>query len=227
MSIYLSSDTQWPILQSKREQKFKNGLMAVSAEFISPKNQSFNLTEIESSEGSCDIYPLPSISFDTSPFQTISATGYKLWESRSDENIFQQPVDLIFEVAFLDFEREEGSTRKLFPLRQSYRYASKKIQIIAESGTVSKTFDGQATIPTLSRPLTITQTKNQWAANEIFNFGYQYEQIPTELKSPTATEFLSSVSSQSFTPTISIYSATYSVTYNLYFGLFVESTPTT
>jgi hypothetical protein len=226
MSIYLSSDTQGPILQSKREQKFNNGLMAVSAEFIAPKNESFNLTEIESSEGSCDIYPLPSISFDTSPFQTISATGYKLWESRSDENIFQQPVDLIFEVAFSEWARDENG-QKLFPLREAYRFASKKIQIIAESGTVSQTFDGQATIPTLSRPLTITQTKNQWAANEIFNFGRQYEQIPTELKSPTATEFLSSLSSQSFTPTISTYSATYSVTYSLHFGLFVEPPPTT
>jgi hypothetical protein len=226
MSIYLSSDTQWPILQSKREQKFNNGLMAVSAEFISPKNQSFNLTEIESSEGSCDIYPSPSISFDTSPFQTISATGYKLLDSQQDENIFQQPVDLIFEVSFLEWARDENG-QKLFPLRQSYRFASKKIQIIAESGTVNKAFDGQVTIPTLSRPLTITQTKNQWAANEIFNFGRQYEQIPTELKSPTATEFLSSLSSQSFTPTISTYSATYSVTYSLFFGLFVESPPTT
>ena len=74
---------------------------------------------------------------------------------------------------------------------------------------------------------TIKQTKNQWAANEIFNLGRQYEQDTTELKSPLATQFLSSLSSQSFTPTISIYSATYSVTYNLYFGLFVELPPTT
>lgn len=201
--------------------------MAVSAEFIAPKNESFDLTTIESSEGSCDIYPSPSISFDTSPFQTISATGYKLFDSQQDENIFQQPVDLIFEVAFLEYAREEGSTRKLFPLRHEYRSAFKKIQIIAESGTVSKTFDGQVTIPTLSRPLAITQNKKEWSASEIFNFGYQYEQTTTELKSPTATEFLSSLSLQSFTPTISTYSATYSVTYNLYFGLFVELPPTT
>jgi hypothetical protein len=226
MSIYLSSNTQWPILQSKREQKFKNGLMAVSAEFIAPKNGSFALNVIESSEGSCDIYPSPSISFDTSPFQTISATGYKLFASQQDENIFQQPVDLIFEVSFLEWARDENG-QKLFPLREAYRFASKKIQIIAESGTVNKAFDGEVTIPTLSRPLTIKQTKKQWAANEIFNFGYQYAQSTTELKSPTATEFLSSLSSQIFTPTISIYSATYSVTYNLYFGLFVELPPTT
>jgi hypothetical protein len=226
MSIYLSNATQWPILQSKREQKFKNGLMAVSAEFIAPKDMPIDVAVIESSEGSCDVYPNPIISFDTSPFQKISATGYKIFDPQQDESIFQQSVDLIFEVSFLEWARDENG-RKLFPLREEYRFASKKIQIIAESGTVSETFDGQVTIPILSRPLTIKQTKNQWAANEIFNLGRQYEQDTTELKSPLATQFLSSLSSQSFTPTISIYSATYSVTYNLYFGLFVELPPTT
>jgi hypothetical protein len=226
MSIYLSNETSWPILQSKREQKFNNGLMAVSAEFIAPKDMQIEVAVIESSEGDCDVYPRPIISFDTSPFQKISATGYKIFNPQHDESIFQQPVDLIFEVDFLEWARDENG-RKLFPLREAYRFASKKIQIIAESGTVSEAFDGQATIPTLSRPLTITQTKNQWAANEIFNFGRQYEQITTELKSPFATQFLSSLSEQKFTPTISTYSATYSVTYSLYFGMFVERPPTT
>ncbi len=198
--------------------------MSVAAEFIAPKDTLISLTEIESSEGPCEIYPLPSINFDTSPFKTISATGYKVWNSPGDENIFQQPADLIFEVAFLDWARDD-TNGLLFPLREAYRYESKKIQIIAESGTVSKIFDDDATIPTLSRQLTITQAKETWAASEIFNFGRQYKEPTTDMKYPTATEILSSLSSQRFTPSIIEYSATYSVTYRIYFGLFTEKAP--
>lgn len=227
--LYSASSTQWPLLQSKTEQKFKSGLLAVSAEFIAPVDATVSLTTLDSSEGACDIYPEPSVNYDTTPFKKISATGYKLWATTSDdESIFATLADLTFHIYFLDFARNESGQR-VFPLREAeVRYATKRIQILAETGVVKQAVEGGGMtgapnhIPSLSRLLDILQVKKTWAPSEIFNFGRIYNEPLDVQHSPTATEFLSSLSSQRFTPEILEYSATYSVFYEINFGLFTE-----
>lgn len=232
MPTYSSTGTQWPILQSQREQKFKSGLLAVSAEFIAPVTEIISLSTLDSSEGACDVYPPPSENYDTSPFKKISATAYKVWSTvEKDENVFGALAELTFHVYFMDFARDENGTR-VFPLRQAdIRYESKRIQILAETGVVKQAVDegGVTTgspdqaIPSLSRALDILQLKKTWAANEIFNFGRTYAEQPNVELSPDATQFLSSLSSQRFTPNIIEYSATYSVFYEINFGVFFET----
>lgn len=80
MSVYSRPDTQWPILQSKTEQKFKSGLFNVSAEFIRPVGNTALPTKIETSIGDVDVWPEPTVSVGTDGFERISATGYGLWD---------------------------------------------------------------------------------------------------------------------------------------------------
>jgi hypothetical protein len=227
-TVYSSTNAQWPLLQSKREQKFKNGLLAVSAEFIAPADTPISLEILESSEGDCTVYPSPVESYDNSPFKKISATAYKIFSVTTDENISQTFADITFSVDFAEWARDERG-RKLFPLSRSFRSASKKIKILSEIGTVKNLTDETTPenerVPFLSRQLEIIQNKKSWMASEIFNFIRPYNQSPDTLKSPVATEFISSLSSQMYTPNIIEYSATYSVEYTLNFGEFVEPEP--
>jgi hypothetical protein len=230
-TVHSSTGTQWPLLQSKTEKKFQSGLLAVSAEFIAPVAEIISLSTLDSSEGPCDVYPLPSENYDTSPFKKISATAYKLWSVQKDENIMGSLAELTFHVYFMDFERDENGTR-VFPLRQAdIRYESKRIQILAETGVVKQAVEegGVTTgspdqaIPSLSRALGILQQKNTWTAAEIFNFGRTYDEPSDGQLYPDATQFLSSLSSQRFTPNIIEYSATYSVFFEINFGVFFET----
>jgi hypothetical protein len=84
-TVYSSSGTQWPILQSKTEQKFKSGLFNVSAEFIRPSGNISLPEKIETSIGEVDVWPEPTVSVGTDGFERISATGYGLW----DETIYE------------------------------------------------------------------------------------------------------------------------------------------
>ena len=75
------SSAQWPLLQSKTENKFKSGLFNVSAEFIRPVGNTDLPTQIETSIGPVDVWPEPTVSSGTDGFERINATGYGVWDA--------------------------------------------------------------------------------------------------------------------------------------------------
>ena len=85
MSTVYSTGTQWPLLQSKTEQKFKSGLFNVSAEFIRPVGDTELPTVIETSIGTVDVWPEPTVSSGTDGFERINATGYGVWNANISE----------------------------------------------------------------------------------------------------------------------------------------------
>lgn len=87
-TVYSSPEAQWPLLQSKTEQKFKSGLFNVSAEFIRPVGNTSLPEEIETSIGQVDVWPEPTVSVGTDGFERINATGYGVWNSSLSEATF-------------------------------------------------------------------------------------------------------------------------------------------
>jgi hypothetical protein len=79
----LYSSAGWPLLLSKTEQKQKSGILAVSAEFICPADQISVPTDIDTSYGSVEVWPEPSVTTGTDGFARINATGYGQWSSGS------------------------------------------------------------------------------------------------------------------------------------------------
>lgn len=225
MPVHSASSTQWPLLQSKKEQKFKSGLFAVAADFLAPVDNTSVVDKIESSLGGIDVYPPAVENYDGGPFKKISATGYDVWDATvSDEVIFQENVELVAGIYFLEFLRDENGV-KVFPRRSGLRYEEKKINVIAETGVVKKITTAQThpeqKVPLLSRELEIAQEKKEWETSELFNLGRNYD-LASFSATPTKTQILSSLSSQVFTPEIVEYSATYSLRLELYFGIFTE-----
>ena len=98
-TVYSSTGTQWPLLQSKTEQKFKSGLFNVSAEFIRPVGNTDLPTEIETSIGPVDVWPQPTVSSGTDGFQRINATGYGVWDSGIQEVITSLSKDFVYATA--------------------------------------------------------------------------------------------------------------------------------
>lgn len=74
------SAAQWPLQQSLNEVKHKSGLFTCTATFISPVGNSVLPTEIETSIGPVDVWPEPVVATGTDGFQTITATGYGVWD---------------------------------------------------------------------------------------------------------------------------------------------------
>jgi len=143
MKIY--SNANWPVIQSRREQKFRSGLLAASAEFIAPANYSGIPTTILSSIGDLDIYPPPTISTDTSGFKKISATGYGVWNSGISEESININVS-----SFTAFCNVNDGAGNLTP------YSTTK-SVMIESGWSKKI---GSTVPTLSRSLAIINDQN-------------------------------------------------------------------
>lgn len=80
MTIYSSSESQWPLLQSLDEVKHKSGLFTCTATYLRPiKNE--DLPEvIETSIGPVDVWPEPVVATGTDGLQKITATGYGVWD---------------------------------------------------------------------------------------------------------------------------------------------------
>ena len=84
-TAYSGPSSQWPLLQAKTEQKFKSGLFNVSAEFIGPVGNTDLPTVIETSIGTVDVWPEPTVSTGTYGFERINATGYGVWDASASE----------------------------------------------------------------------------------------------------------------------------------------------
>lgn len=89
-TVYSSTGNQWPILQSKTEQKFKSGLLNASAEFIRPVGNTDLPSVIETSIGEVDVWPEPTVSVGTDGFERINATGYGGWDYNLSEATYAQ-----------------------------------------------------------------------------------------------------------------------------------------
>jgi hypothetical protein len=94
-TVYSSTGTQWPLLQSKTEQKFKSGLFTASAEFIRPVGNTDLPDVIETSIGEIEIFPEPTISKDTSGFERINATGYGVWDANAKEVVIGRQLGVV------------------------------------------------------------------------------------------------------------------------------------
>ena len=87
-TVYSASSSQWPLLQSLNEVKHKSGLFTCTATFIRPVGNTALPTVIETSIGVVDVWPEPVVSTGTDAFQTISATGYGVWDASISEATF-------------------------------------------------------------------------------------------------------------------------------------------
>lgn len=92
MLVYTASASQWPLLQSKTEQKFKSGLFNVSAEYIRPVGNSDLPSRIDTSIGDVDVWPAPTVTVGTDGFERIHATGYGVWDHTSKEVVYSYEV---------------------------------------------------------------------------------------------------------------------------------------
>jgi hypothetical protein len=98
-TVYSSTGNQWPLLQSKTEQKFKSGLFNVSAEFIRPVGNTDLPSVIETSIGEVDVWPEPTVSVGTDGFERINATGYGVWDATAEEIVYGYEVASVTGVA--------------------------------------------------------------------------------------------------------------------------------
>jgi len=138
-TIY-KSNTGWPVLQSLTETKHLSGLLSVSAEYIRPVGNQALPTSIQTSAGIATIYPTPTVSKDTSGFEKINATAYRVYDATKSEETFNISLYSMRVGYFLNFS--DGSIESV----------TVPLPVVIESGWVKKMGD---TIPTLSRPLAI------------------------------------------------------------------------
>jgi hypothetical protein len=139
LTIY-KSNTGWPVLQSLTETKHLSGLLSVSAEYIRPVGNGALPTSIETSAGSAAVYPAPTVSKDTSGFEKINATAYRIYDATKSEEVFNISV-YSMRVGYI-LNAPDGTSKSVFV----------SLPVAVESGWVKKMGD---TIPTLSRPLAI------------------------------------------------------------------------
>lgn len=139
------STDQWPLLQSKTEQKFKSGLFNVSAEFIRPVGNTELPTGIETSIGPVNVWPNPTVSSGTDGFERINATGYGVWDAGITEEVFN--FSLYEMPIYYSYQRGPSSQGFLPEARLII------LPVIVESVSVKKT---GPQIPLASRPLQIT-----------------------------------------------------------------------
>lgn len=92
MTLYSSSSPQWPLLQSLSEVKHKSGLFTCTATFIRPVGNTDLPSVIETSIGLVDVWPEPVVSTGTDGFQSISATGYGVWDDTISEATYSYDV---------------------------------------------------------------------------------------------------------------------------------------
>ena len=89
------SSAQWPLLQSLNEVKHKSGLFTCTATFLAPIGNAETPTEIETSIGPVDVWPEPVVATGTDGFQTITATGYGVWDETISEVTYDYSADTL------------------------------------------------------------------------------------------------------------------------------------
>jgi hypothetical protein len=95
-TVFSNPATQWPLLQSITEQKFKSGLFNVSAKFVCPVGIGERPEQIETSIGPVDVWPEPVVSTGNDGLQTITATGYGVWDNQITEVTFGYELSEVY-----------------------------------------------------------------------------------------------------------------------------------
>ena len=189
MDIYIPTpsnllDTLWPVQQSLTEQKQKSGLFTCSAEFIRPVGNTELPTVIQTSIGSVDVWPDPTISIGTDGFEKINATGYGVWDSSLVEEVKSFTpgiIELTAQSKFLKANPENPS----FPVtpyeisgEQTY---TEKINVVYETSFIRKLGDVIPPAPALR----ILDYNTQDITSKIYNiselpsfFTYQFDYSP-------------------------------------------------
>lgn len=96
MDIFKSKKVNWPLQQSATEQKFRNGLFTVSAEFIRPVGEKGLPSEINTSIGNVAVGDIdPTITTGTNGLEKIQVIGYSIWNNQAlEERISLVPMNL-------------------------------------------------------------------------------------------------------------------------------------
>lgn len=96
MTIYKKTGSEWPVQQSVTEQKFKNGLFTVSAEFIRPAGEVELPTIIETSIGAVGVGGIdPTITKGTDGMERIQVVAYDIWNASAiEERISLTPMTI-------------------------------------------------------------------------------------------------------------------------------------
>lgn len=150
------SSAQWPLLQSLNEVKHKSGLFTCTATFLRPVGNEDLPTEIETSIGPVDVWPEPVVATGTDGFQTITATGYGVWDATISEVTYDYSADTL-PVYWL---QEMGNDEPIYSVQRF-------LPVIFESVHIRKIGDAIPPIPTPAiRILSVTGSD---ITNQTFN----------------------------------------------------------
>ena len=99
MPTIYSANSAWPVQQSLNEVKHKSGLFTCTATFLRPVGNEDLPTQIETSIGPVDVWPEPVVATGTDGFQTITATGYGVWDETISEVTYSYDIGVIWAYA--------------------------------------------------------------------------------------------------------------------------------
>lgn len=152
MPTIYAAQNNWPVQQSLNEVKHKSGLFAATATFIRPVGNAEIPETIETSIGNVNVWPDPVVSTGTDGFQTITATGYGVWDETlvdSSKNYTPGFIELTAE-SFVLKEDPNSPGVPASPLVESNRVSYyKKINVIFETGFIKKIGDQIPAAPSL------------------------------------------------------------------------------
>jgi hypothetical protein len=155
-------------MQSLTEQKQKSGLFTCSAEFIRPVGNTDLPAVIETSIGTVDVWPEPTISIGTDGFEKINATGYGVWDESLVEEVKSFTPGIIQLTAESYYLRasEDDPTAPASPLQKSDEKTwTAKIDVVFETSFIRKLGDVIPAAPTLR----ILDYNNTDITNKIYN----------------------------------------------------------
>jgi hypothetical protein len=154
MTFY--SSAKWPVLQSLDEMKHKSGLLTCTGTYVRPVSSSYLPLQIETSIGPVDVWPEPVVSTGNDGLQTITATGYGVWDNQITEATFGYELSEVYIVYTI---REycyspsgcqgNGSSYDCGQLMDEWTI-EKKLDVILETAHVRKIGTAMPQIP--SRP---------------------------------------------------------------------------
>jgi hypothetical protein len=186
-TVYSAPSSKWPLLQSKTEQKFKSGLLNVSAEFIRPVGNTTLPSVIETSIGAVDVWPEPTVSVGTDGFERINATGYGVWAAAPSISfgIINSHLNFFANITTSRFYDDPSACSRSYSLKQYQLPAS------AEYCVITYVSDLDAPIPftPLPRELKIFDETGGEIQTSSFDFSKPWPPMnPEHFNFPNTTE---------------------------------------
>ena len=172
MPTIYSANSAWPVQQSLNEVKHKSGLFTCTATFLRPVGNEDLPTQIETSIGPVDVWPEPVVATGTDGFQTITATGYGVWDASISEVTYSYEIGVVWVIA--DFTKtctDPGACEDGTPCGalRFWRHLSKSFPAVFESVHIKKI--GTA-FPPLVRPLRILSLGGEDITSKGYSISY-------------------------------------------------------